>query len=132
MTHRQRLVTGCAVAAFGLAASPVPPAASTLSKTTYLTFNRPVMLPGVALGRGTYTFEIPDPLMAWDVVRVSSRDRRIVYYSGFTRVVPRPAGLPRHQTVSFAEARANVAQPITVWWPSNDSFGRQFIYPDRR
>jgi hypothetical protein len=132
MTQRQRLVTACAVVAFGFAASPVGRAASTSSKTTYLTFTRPVMLPGVALGSGTYTFEIPDPQMAWDVVRVSSRDRRVVYYSGFTRVVPRPAGLPKHQTVSFAEARASVPQPIAVWWPSNDSFGRQFIYPDRR
>lgn len=132
MSHRKRLVTVCAVVAFGLAASTVPRAASSLTKTTYLTFNRPVMLPGVALGTGTYTFEIPDPQMAWDVVRVSSRDGRIVYYSGFTRVVRRPAGLPRGQAVSFAEAPENAVQPIMVWWPSSDSTGRQFIYPDRR
>ena len=33
-----------------------------LNKTTYLTFNRPVGLPGVTLGSGTYVFELPEPM----------------------------------------------------------------------
>jgi hypothetical protein len=97
----------------------------------YLTFNHPVRLPGVVLGSGTYLFEVPDPISAWTVVRVSSASRERVYFSSFTRLVNRPRGLSRRQVVSFGEARADVAQPIAVWWPADESTGREFIYNSR-
>ncbi len=100
------------------------------SKTTYLTFNRPVGLPGVALGTGTYIFELADPGNL-TVVRVMDRDRKRVYYTGFTHEIRRPAGLPSDRMVSFGEAPAGAVQPITVWWPLDETTGRQFIYPKK-
>jgi hypothetical protein len=97
--------------------------------TMYVSFNQPVALPGVSLGSGTYIFERLD-VHAHSVVRVLSRDRKIVLFNAFTYPVDRPAGLKRDQVVTFAEASPNSPKPIAVWWPE-DSNGRQFIYPEK-
>ena len=129
MDSRKLLVTAFAVGILGLATA-ASIRASVADHTMYLTFNRPVSLPGVALGSGTYIFEIPDSSGSHDVVRVLSRDRKIVYFGALTRAVDRPAGMKPDQPISFAEAPANLPQPIVVWWP-RDSAGRQFIYAKR-
>ena len=131
MTRRTLLATVAGVALAGLTAPATMRARETandLDRMTFVKFNRPVALPGVALGAGTYVFELPDPIGASDVVRVSSRDRRKVYLTAFTRIVERPKGVASGQPVSFGEAPAHAPQPITVWWPSGESTGREFIY----
>src|SRR5215467_4753324 len=123
MTRRSLL----AVAALALAGLTAPVAtharenANDLDRMMYVKFNRPVALPGVALGAGTYVFELPDPIDAWNVVRVTSQDRRTVYLTAFTKVVDRPLGLSPDQVISFGEASASAPQPIRVWWPTGDS-----------
>lgn len=126
MGSRKSRVTAGAVIVLGLATA-ASIGASVTDHTMYLTFNRPVALPGVALGSGTYIFELPDSIGDHSVVRVLSRDRRIVYFTAFAYTVNRPAGMSRDRVISFGEAPANRPQPITVWW-SDDSTGRQFIY----
>jgi hypothetical protein len=100
-------------------------------RTTYLTFSQPVRLPGVALGAGTYVFELADPIGAPTVVRVLSRDRRTAYFMGFTNAVDRPRGMRPDAHVSLGESAAGVAPPITAWWPIGETSGHQFIYPHR-
>src|SRR4051812_46433273 len=100
-------------------------------RTTYLTFDRAVRLPGVELGAGTYVFEMLDSMSPAGVVRVLSRDRRRSYYLGFTNAAQRPRGLRLDASVSFGESAAGVAPPITAWYPIGESNGREFIYPDR-
>ncbi len=97
--------------------------------TMYVSFSQPVGLPGVSLGSGTYIFERLD-IHAHSVVRVLSRDRRIVHFTAFTSPVDRPADLKRDQVITFAEASLKSPRPIAVWWPE-ESPGRQFIYPDK-
>jgi len=128
MFARTKLVAALGAVALGILMGASTHANSDASKTTYLTFNRPVALPGVALGSGTYIFEVPDPTNAWDVVRVLSRDRKIVYYAGFTRRINRPAGMNHDQLILFAEAQPDVPTPIAAWWPNGESTGREFIY----
>ena len=49
--------------AMGLVTVAVSSRAAALDgRTTFLTFNRPVALPGVALGTGTYIFELAAPM----------------------------------------------------------------------
>lgn len=120
------VVTGC-IALAGLSVAPST-SADTANRTTYMTFSKPVRLPGAVLGSGTYIFELPDPIGAANVIRVSSRDRKRVYLTAFTRRVDRPAGLPRTQLVSLGEARPDAVVPITAWWPMYESFGHEFIY----
>ena len=129
MATRRWLSAALGIVLVGLSA-PESPARNLndSDKMMYVTFNRPVALPGVALGSGTYIFELPDPMGAWNLVRVSSEDRRVVYMTAFTRIVDRPAGLSREQPISFGEAPANSPQPVRVWWPTAEPTGREFIY----
>jgi hypothetical protein len=131
MTKQKLLAAVGGIVLLGLSA-PVAirahEAANDLDRMTYVKFNRPVALPGISLGAGTYVFELPDPLGAYDIVRVSSQDRRTVYLTTFTRIVERPKGAKTGQPISFGEASASVPQPITAWWPSGESTGREFIY----
>jgi hypothetical protein len=87
-----------------------------------------VRLPGVSLGSGTYIFEAP----AWEVVQVMTGDRSRVIFQGFTRTVHKPSSLARGQVVSLGESAQGVPAPITVWYPDNESTGREFIYPAGR
>ena len=130
MTRRNFLATVAAVTLAGVSGSAglrARETANDLDRMMYVRFNRPVALPGVALAAGTYVFELPDPLGASDLVRVSSQDRRKVYLTAFTRIVERPAGM-KPGPVSFGEAPAHAPQPIKVWWPGYESTGREFIY----
>ena len=131
MLIRKAVVVACLLAVAGLALSS-PSGAETFARTNYITFSKPVRLPGMVLGSGTYIFELTDPLGAADAVTVRSRDRRHVYYTGLTRMVPRPYGMRPDRLVSVAEARADAAVPITVWWPVGETFGRQFNYGPAR
>ncbi len=127
MGIRKPLVTALAVVLLA-GASIVPTGAhANATHKMYLTFNRPVALPGVSLGTGTYIFEIPDATADHRLVRVSNLDRSIVYYMAFTALLDRPAGMKHDQVISFGETAPDRPQPITVWWPE-DSQGREFIY----
>jgi hypothetical protein len=102
-------------------------AGADFNRTQYLTFTRAVALPGVALNAGTYIFELPSPDASPDVVRVMSRDRKIVYFTAFTRAIARTAVVPGSQLVSLKEVPAGQPAPIAVWW-SDARSGRQFLY----
>jgi hypothetical protein len=131
MMNKQLWTFGvCAALALAFASSRT--SAADADHTTYLTFSQPVALPGVSLGAGTYIFEIPESKTSWDVVRVTSQDRRRVYYSGITQSVSRPAGQTGREHVSFGEAGAGLAAPITVWYRHGELMGRKFAYPESR
>lgn len=90
----------------------------------HLTFSQAVSLPGAVLPAGVYTFEALRP----DLVRVTSRDGRRVFYTGFTHSVPRPAGLGRDVSVTLGEAPAGQPLPISRWYPEQRGRGHQFIW----
>jgi hypothetical protein len=119
------------IAVLSVGVPMVVQAAFTEHRTTYLTFSGPVALPGVALARGTYVFELAAPQTDPTIVRVLSRDRSTVYFMAFTEMVPRPPG-GKNQRVSLGEAGAGHPVPILAWYPDGDSSGRRFIYRDDR
>ena len=127
MVNRKLVVSAC-VGLLLVAAGARIGAGSNERKTMRITFSQPVRLPGVSLGSGTYIFEAP----AWDVVQVMAGDRSRVYFQGFTHTVEKPRGLSRNQVVSLGESAQGIAAPVTVWYPDNESTGRQFIYPEGR
>jgi hypothetical protein len=124
--HKLRLTALAALVA-GLAVTAPIHADVESSRTQYLTFSKPVALPGVMLAAGTYIFETPSPDSSHDIVRVSSRDRKIVYLTAFTREVDRPVSMPLTQLVSLREVAPKEPAPVAVWW-SESKTGRQFIY----
>ena len=93
-----------------------------------LTFNQPVALPGVTLAAGSYRFEIVNPQMNRDIVRVSSMRTGQVYFTRHTLRAERPHNMPRNQVVTFGEAPAGQPTPIRIWFPLNGSDGREFVY----
>ena len=96
--------------------------------TNYITFSRSVALPGVELAAGTYIFETPTNAMSNSVVRVSSRDRKKVYLTAFTRDVLRPRSDKGQLLVTLGEAGPGQTPPVAVWFPIGESIGHEFIY----
>ena len=132
MSNRKLAWAVCVAAVFSMTLALHATSRADAQRTTYFTFNRPVSLPGVALGSGTYTFEIVNPDTTADVVRVTSRDGSVIYFMGHTRPVARPRGLKFDERVSIGESAAGVAPPITAWYPLNEPTGHQFVYPRAR
>jgi hypothetical protein len=96
--------------------------------TNYITFSRGVALPGVELAAGTYIFETPTNSMSNAVVRVSSRDRKTVYLTAFTRQVNRPNNDKGKLLITLGEAAPGAVPPVSTWFPIGESVGHQFIY----
>jgi hypothetical protein len=96
--------------------------------TNYVTFSGSVALPGVELAAGTYIFETPTNSMSNSVVRVSSRDRRKVYLTAYTRQVERPSNDRAKLIVTLGEATPGAVPPVSTWFPIGESVGHQFIY----
>ena len=126
MFNHKTWLAAFGAAVLGLAVAAGSGQAWTMDKTTYLTFSGAVALPGVVLPAGTYTFELADPMININVVRVLSRNRSKVYFMGFTAPVNRTASEAR--SVTFGEAPAGSPPRIAVWYPKDDSIGHQFLY----
>ena len=99
-----------------------------ISNYNTLTFSQPVALPGVTLPAGRYRFEIVNPSMNRDIVRVSSARTGQVYFTRHTLRIERPHNMPRNQVVTFGEASEGAATPIRAWFPLDESAGRAFVY----
>jgi hypothetical protein len=118
----------CGAAVVGLCLAASANAIGTVNRTTYLTFSGAVALPGVKLAAGTYIFELPEPMTSPSLVRVLSKDRHTVYLLAFTNFVDRPAGADANKHVILGEARRGEAPPVSAWYPTDESRGREFIY----
>lgn len=127
MFVRRIVHTLCGVALLGVLATSAT-GAMDHRRTTYFTFSAPVRLPGVALGAGTYIFEVANPDGGSDVVRVLSRDRKTVYLMKFTRFVHRPQTGKLDATVALGETPAGTPPPVKTWYPQSETRGREFIY----
>ena len=125
ITRRGTLVL-FGLALVGLVAAAPGNANVDTERTVQLTFSKPIALPGVTLGAGTYIFERAAPLSSSEVVRVSSQDRRHVYFTGFTLLVEKPRGMK--SPIAFGEAAAGSAVPVREWYPTGTSTGHRFIY----
>lgn len=128
MSIRKLTYTVSAIVILSVLATSSTGAVFNSKRTTYLTFNKPIRLPGLSLGAGTYRFELPDPDHSWNVVRVSSRNGTHIYLTAFTRVVGRPPGMSSAQRIIFGEAPEGIPTPISTWYPQDENTGRQFIY----
>jgi hypothetical protein len=97
---------------------------------SYLTFNAPFQVPGVALPAGTYRFQMAPILTGKAVVQVLSQDGQHIYASFIARQVHRVAyQAPTKTVVMFAERPAGIPQAVKEWFYPGDSFGEEFVYP---
>ena len=118
------LILGMAAAAFATSGwSYTGP-----ERTMYLTFSKAVALPGATLAAGTYVFEMANPSTSGDVIRVSEKAHKRVYFLGFADRISKPASLAADRFVTLGEADRNGAPRITAWFPLGESFGYHFRY----
>ena len=125
-----RVPNRIAIAAFsmsllgGLAVFPL--GASEWDKSTIMTFNAPVEVPGRVLLPGTYVFEtLPEDR---NVVLIFDRDSNKLEEITFT--IPTYAStVPSKPRVVFEERAANAPQAIKAWFYPGDATGFEFIYP---
>jgi hypothetical protein len=101
--------------------------ATSIEHTNYVTFSAPIALPGVSLPAGTYIFTVPLDSQSLDVVRVTSRDGRRIYFTGFTQMVER-AGRATGVGIVLGEAASGAPTPVKAWFPAGHRLGHQFIY----
>ena len=118
----------CGVVLLGVVATTPTGAIENARRTTYFTFRAPVALPGVTLTPGSYVFEVLNPDMSGDLVRVSSRDRSKTYALQFTRPVHRLRSRDMKSTITLGEAANGIPQRIKTWFPENETTGREFLY----
>ena len=91
-----------------------------------LTFSHAFTLPGVTMPAGTYVFESGPNDMNQNIVRVSSKNRQTVFYTGFTAALVRPTG---HSLVTFGEAVTGAPIPMLAWYPMGTNQAHGFQYP---
>ncbi len=96
-------------------------------KTT-ITFNKPVELPGISLGAGTYVFKMLDYLSDPDMVEVLSQDEQTVY--GLFRTIPDyHVNITTHTSIIFEERAAGTPAAIKEWFFPDRHNGHEFVYP---
>ena len=121
---RAAIVGGLATVACAATVNALP---AYLGSRDHVTINRGVALPGVVLARGLYTFEETRLGGKLNVIRVTSRDRSRVYYTGFAWSIPRPDDLPANQAITFAEVKPGQPPPINVWFPTGEKHGNKLV-----
>jgi hypothetical protein len=123
--HVAVLTFGAALAAVvGIAAQA--PVLSSYQGVNNLTFAHAFTLPGVTMPAGTYVFESGPRDNDQNIVRVSSKDRRTIFYQGFTTAL---AHRPGHSIVTFGEAAAGKPIPMLAWYPLGTNKAHGFKYP---
>lgn len=126
--HKTRWAAAVGAAVFALTLAAGVKADGNIAHTSYLTFSQPVRLPGVALGAGTFIFELANPENGMGAVRVVSVDRQISYFLGLTTPVERPRSANPGSVVTLGESSKDVPPPIVAWWPLGQSTGYAFNY----
>jgi hypothetical protein len=97
-------------------------------KTTKLTFNEPVQVPGKVLPAGTYVFRLQD----------SSSDRHIVqiYNEDHTQLITTVLAIPNERleptdktVLTYDERPADQPVALAAWFYPGDNVGQEFAYP---
>jgi hypothetical protein len=108
-----------------------PARAGEWDKSTTVTFNKPVELPGMVLQAGTYVFKVADIQENRHVVEVLSADQ--MHFYGYILAIPNYRLQPTSETVMrFAERPIGQPEALRAWFYPGDNFGQEFVYPKVR
>ena len=95
-------------------------------KTTQVSVNHPIELPGTVLEPGTYTFRLVSPDS--HIVQIWNAHRTRLYASIMTIPDARvePAG---HTILKLTESRKGAPPELQAWFYPGDTSGEEFVYP---
>jgi hypothetical protein len=122
---RLKIMAAAGVAALCLS---MPAHADENNKLTYLSFSKPVQLPGVTLPAGRYRFELADPIESRRVIKVESEDgkQQLAMLLTLQNQVTEPAKDP---LVLFGETPEGQPEAVKAWFYPGESTGFEFVYP---
>ena len=109
--------------------APLTAKADEWDMKTTMTFNKPVQVPGMVLGPGTYVFKLADSPMDRNVVQIFNANETHLYED--VLALPAYRLEPSDKTVvTFRERAEGTPEAISTWfYPGSDS-GIEFIYPE--
>ncbi len=105
-----------------------PARADETNKLTYLTFDKPVQLPGVTLPAGRYRFELADTEESRRVVKIQSEDGKKQLALLLT-VQNQLRDVPKDAVVLFRETAKGQPDAIRSWNYPGERIGYEFVYP---
>jgi len=118
-----------AIAAAALFVSmPASARADESNKLTYLTFSKPIQLPGVTLPAGRYRFELADVEESRRVIKVQSEDgtRQLAM---LLTIPNQLRDVPKDPVVLFRETAPGQPDAIRSWNYPGERIGYEFVYP---
>jgi len=129
-TNKLQIITVCLVVLSAMLVS-MKASADDRNKATKLTFSEPVEVPGMALGAGTYWFQLADIRANRNIVQIWNEDR--------SHLIATILAIPdyrKHATdspvVKFDERPTGTPEAIQAWFYPGDNFGQEFVYPKAR
>jgi len=128
-TMTQRLKFASFILLAAAAAGMMPTAkADEWDKTTVLTFNAPVEIPGHVLAAGTYVFKLFDSDSERNVVQVFTQDEKqlVATIIAIRDYRQEPTG---DTVVRFEERSSGSPEALHSWFYPGDNYGVQFVYP---
>jgi len=96
-------------------------------RTTLITFNKPIRLPGVTLPAGTYLFNHPTPMNDYPVVQVFSEDSTQVYGT-FLTIPDNRITVSEETIVTFHETPVGSVDTVRAWFFPGETIGDEFLY----
>jgi hypothetical protein len=105
--------------------------AKVLNRTTIVSFNQPIEVPGQVLPAGKYLMEIFETFSYRHIVRIYSPDRDKIFAT--ILAIPNYRLTPTETTVmTFAERPADSPQALKAWFYPGNQYGEEFVYPKAR
>lgn len=123
-----RVVTTLIAAAAVAACVATPARADETDKLTYLTFSKPIQLPGVDLPAGRYRFQLADTQESRRVIKVQSEDGKKQLAMLLT-IPNQLRDVPKDPVVLFSETAQGQPDAIKAWNYPGERIGYEFIYP---
>jgi hypothetical protein len=101
------------------------------NKLTYLTFSKPVQLPGVTLPAGRYRFELADTQESRRVIKVQSEDGK-KQLAMLLSVPNQLRDIPKDALVLFNETAQGQPDAVKSWNYPGERIGYEFVYPRKQ
>jgi hypothetical protein len=111
--------------------APLAAKADDWNKETVMTFNKPIEVPGMVLGPGSYDFRLLDSVSDRNVVQILNADGSHLYEN--VLAIPAYRAQASDKTVVTFEERAQGSpQAIATWFFPGDNYGEEFVYSKAR
>jgi hypothetical protein len=125
---RLKILSATLGAAMLLTASAAQAQGIIPDRSTIVTIDAPVSLPGVVLPAGSYLFRLADTQASRNVVQIFDKDRTKIFATLIAVSAERnePSG---EAVITFRETPANEAPALRFWYYAGEKSGQEFVYP---